>query len=189
MKNYLCTVAVLVIFISACTNIPSSEDIEKDIATLEQNIKEANENVESYSGGLLLMLSKLRLETFKSTKAMLEQKKSGFNRFIPISYTIDGKKYSPPQNKQELLTEIDKDLNDLKKNLQLAEKESKRYGRGLLGVLSLTKVATEQNSIAFLNQRRILLKHDIPYYSILPQAHEKSGSGFKATPGKDIDKF
>ena len=120
---------------------------------------------------------------------MLEQKKSGLKRYIPVSYSIDGKKYSPPENKQELLQDLEKDIKDLKNDLIEAEKESEQYGGGLLGVLSLTKVATVKKPIAFLDQKRLLLKHDIPYYSVFPDTSEKSEPGFKPTSGKDIDKF
>lgn len=120
---------------------------------------------------------------------MLAQKENGFRRYIPLSYLIDGKEYAPPENKEVLLQELTDDLKDLQQDLSKAEEESAKYGGGLLGVLSLTQVATIENSIAFLNQRRLLLKHDIPYYDIVPAPSGKSKPGFTPTPGEDIDKF
>jgi hypothetical protein len=100
-----------------------------------------------------------------------------------------GKKYTPPENKDVLLQELNDDLKDLQRDLSKAEVESAKYGGGLLGVLSLTQVATVENSIAFLNQRRLLLKHDIPYYDIVPAPSGNREPAFKQTPGEDIDKF
>ena len=189
MFNSLKILFLVILLLAGCSNVPSTEEIESDIGLLDKEIKEATATVQDYSGGLLAILANVRLETLQSTKAMLEQKKTGFKRYIPVSYSIDGKKYSPPENKNDLLQELGQDLENTKNDLADAEKESNQYGGGLLGVLSLTKVATVKNSIAFLEQKRLLLKHDIPYYSVIPATSNNSEPSFKPTPGKDIDKF
>ncbi len=86
------------------------------------------------------------------------------------------------------MKDIEKDLSELKKNLIESEKENEQYAGGLLGALSLTKTTTIKNTISFLEQRRLLLKHDIPYYSLMPEG-EKQEPGFESTPGDDVDKF
>ena len=134
-------------------------------------------------------MANVRLETLKTTKSMLEQKKIGYRRFIPLSYSIDGKVYNSPENKDKLLQELEDDLENLQHDLSIAEEESAKYGGGLLGVLSLTKFVTVENSIAFLNQKRLLLKHDIPYYDIVPSPSTSREPDFKPTPGDDINKF
>lgn len=189
MTKLLSILFIVFYLLAGCTNIPPSEEIEKDIALLDKEIEATSAIVQDYSGGLLAILANVRLETLKTTKSMLEQKKSGIKRFIPVSYSVDGKKYSPPENKHELLQNLEKDLKDLRVDLAEAESESAQYGGGLLGVLSLTKVITVKNSIAFLEQKRLLLIHDIPYYSILPDINKADETDFKSTPGEDIDKF
>lgn len=189
MFKYFNILLLVIIFLSGCSNVPSTEEIESDIDLLNKEIKEATVTVKDYSGGLLGILANVRLETLQSTKAMLEQKKTGLKRYISVSYSVDGKKYSPPENKNDLLKELEQDIESLKNDLAKAEKDSDQYGGGLLGVLSLTQVATIKNSIAFLEQRRLLLKHDIPYYSILPAVSKINEPGFTPTPGEDIDKF
>jgi len=189
MKKYLNIIFLSLFLASGCSNVPSTEEINGDIAILEAEIKDTKETVQQYTGGLLAILSSVRLETLRATKSMLEQKKKGFQRYIPLSYSIDGKEYFPPANKDDLLHEINNDLKKLQQDLSKAEIESSKYRGGLLGVLSLTQVVTVKNSLAFLDQRRLLLKHDIPYYSIVPVP---SGSGeppFKPTLGEDINKF
>ncbi len=189
MFNYFKILLLGILFVTGCSNIPSTEEIDNDIAKIDREIKEATTTVQNYSGGLLSVLASVRLETLKTTKAMLEQKRTGFKRYIHVTYTVNGNKYSPPKDKDKLLEEIKKDIENLENELKEAKEESKQYGGGLLGVLSLTRVATIKNSIAFLEQRRLLLKHDIPYYSILPADSKNNEPGFKATPGRDIDKF
>jgi len=189
MFKYFKIFFLCILLLAGCSNIPSTEEIDGDIGLLDKQIKEAIATVQNYSGGLLATLANLRLEALQSTKAMLEQKKTGLKRYIHVSYSVDGKKYSPPENKNDLLEELEQDIENLKNDLAKAEKESDQYGGGLLGVLSLTQVATIKNSIAFLEQRRLLLKHDIPYYSIIPATSKSNEPGFKPTPGKDVDKF
>jgi hypothetical protein len=187
--KYLLLIAVLILsLLSSCFNVPLSDDLEADIANLDERVKNTRITVNEYSGGLLSVLTSIRLETLMTTKSMLEQKKLGLKRFIPISYTVDGKKYVPPSDKDTLLQNIERDLTDLRKHLAEAKSENERYGRGLLGVLSLTNTATIKNSITFLEQRKLLLKHDIPYYSLLPKEEDK-GPGFEPTSGDDVDKF
>ncbi len=189
MKKYLFTLIFPSLLFCGCSNFPSIEEIEDDIKAINLEIQATEKTVQKYSGGLLSILANVHLETLITTRSMLDQKKKGIQRFIPLSYSIDGKSYIPPENKNALLQEISDELEDLQHDLVLAEIESEKYGGGLLGVLSLTKVATIQNSIAFLNQRRLLLKHDIPYYTAIPSRVSDQEPGFKATPGEDIDKF
>lgn len=184
------TITVLVaLLLAGCYEYPSTEEMDGDIAILNDGINDAKANTEKYTGGLLSLLASVQLEILKSTKSMLEQKKKGFQRYIPISYTVDGKGYSPPTNKDMLLEELTIDIDKAKEELSKAEIESSKYGGGLLGVLSLTQVATAKNSLAFLNQKRLLLKYDIPYYIIVPASPRDREPDFKPTPGEDIDKL
>lgn len=189
MSKNVTIILLSVFLVFGCSKVPSTEEIDSDLKTIETEINDAQKTVEEYSGGLLAILANVRLQTLKTTKSMLAQKQNGFCRYIPLSYSIDGKKYTPPENKDVLLQELNDDLKDLQRDLSKAEVESAKYGGGLLGVLSLTQVATVENSIAFLNQRRLLLKHDIPYYDIVPAPSGNREPAFKQTPGEDIDKF
>lgn len=187
--KHLTIMVLAALLLTGCYEYPSTEEIDGDIAILEKEINGAKANAEKYAGGLLSILANVQLETLKSTMSMLEQKKKGFQRYIPISYTVDGKEYSPPANKDELLEGLTIDIDNAKAELTKAELESSKYGGGLLGVLSLTQVAIAQNSLAFLNQRRLLLKYDIPYYNIVPTSSRDREPDFKPTPGEDVDKF
>lgn len=180
---------LIILLFASCSNVPSTEEIDNDIGVLDKEIKETTLTIQNYSGSLLATLANIRLEIYQSTKAMLEQKKTGLKRYIPVSYSVDGEKFSPPENKNYLLQELKQDIENLNYDLTKSEKESEQYRGGLLGALALTKVATLKNSLAFLEQRRLLLKHDIPYYSILPTFSTSNEPRFKSTPGEDIDKF
>lgn len=173
-----------------CGQVPSTEELDKDIEGLNKQIKITDEDINKYSGGLLKTLLEIKKETLLNTKLMLEQKRGGIKRFIHINSTIDGKKYLPPDNKDDLLKKIQNEINLVQKDIAQARKESNKYSGGLIKGLIEVKAATLENSLAFITQRELLLKHDIPFYSIIPKS-EAGGKDkkFKATPGEDIEKF
>ena len=189
MLKHLKVYFLVAILLSGCSDIPSTENLNNDISLLNKEIKETEITSQKYSGGLILALIEIKLKTLQSTKAMLEQKTKGYNRYIPISYSIDGKEYSPPSNKNVLLQELKQDMQKLKNNLEKVEKENNRYSGGLIKITLMMQATTIKNSIAFLEQKQLLLKYDIPYYEILPNSKKNNEPEFKKTPGEDIDKL
>lgn len=180
----------LITFLGSCGNVPSTDDLDKHIAELSKEIKSAENDANMYSGGLLKILIEVRKEILTNTKLMLEQKRSGLKRFIHINYNIDGKKYSAPDNKNNLLKNIQNEMISIRNNILKAKKESNRYSGGVIKVLIDVKAATLENSLAFLKQRELLLKYDIPFYAAIPESGAGGkGSEFKPTPGKDVEKF
>lgn len=170
--------------------VPSTEELDKEISKIEKEIISVNNESEKYSGGLIKALIDIRKETFKNTKTILEQKKLGIKRFIPVTYTIDGEKYSPPDNKMELINDIQMDIEKLERGAEKIQKKSNKYTGGLIKVMLQMELATVENNVAFLEQRKLLLKHDIPLYTVMPKLdNKKSDKEFKPTQGKDISKF
>lgn len=188
LRMYLVT--LFLVFCASCTQVPSTEDLDSDIAKLDDALKVASEEAKAYSGGLVKVLIEVRKEVLSTTRAMLDQKRSAFKRFVPLAYQVDGKPFNPPQNKEELLKGIRDDIEKTQNDIAEARKENDRYSGGLIKVMILTRIATLDNTLAFLKQRELLLKHDIPYYANLPEGKDdQTGGGFKPTPGKDIEKF
>lgn len=173
--------------LTGCYEIPSTDELNNDLVNIDVQIEETEKAINSYSGGLLQKMAQVRLEVLKSTKTMLEQKKIGFNRYIQISYSISGNKFSPPTNKDELLIELNKDIKGLKDDLSNAQEESARYGGGLLRLTSLMNVATVSNSIALVEQSRLLLKHDIPYFSYAVKTIKKEKVDVDKVSDEDLN--
>ena len=175
------------LILTGCSEIPSTDEINKDIITIESQIKETKEAIKDHSGGLLQKMAQIRLEILKSTKEMLNQKKVGLNRYIPVSYSINGNEFTPPSNKNELLLELNQEISQLKNDLLNAQEESSRYSGGLLKLTSLMQEATVSNTIAFVKQRQLLLKHDIPYFSFITKTLKKRDTYTKPATDKDFD--
>lgn len=181
---------ILMILSVSCTQIPSTKDIDNDIADIDKAIIEAEHESHKYSGGLIKTLIEVRHEVLTTTKAILEQKRSGLRRFVPIRYTVDGNGYQVPQNKNELLKAIEQDLAETENEIVKARHEQDQYSGGLIKSMILARLATLCNTSAFLKQKELLLKYDIPLYSVLHKVSDaQTKTEFKSTPGKDTDKF
>jgi len=174
----------------SCGNIPSAEELDADIAALTKQLESAKTEADQYSGGLVKALIDVRKEILTNTKLMLEQKRTGIKRFIPLSYTINGEKYVPPPKKDELLNGIQEELEHLKGKAKDIQNESDKYIGGLIKALRETELATIKNSIVVLEQKILFLKHDIPLHAAIPAPQATQVElKFKPTPGNDIDKF
>lgn len=173
-----------------CWNYPSTADLDADIKYLNNELDVVQNEIEKYSGGLIKTLIHVRKEILTNTKLMLEQKRSGIRRFIPIKYTIDGEKYVPPVNKVELINDLQIELEDLTNKAKELKNKSDRYSGGLIKAMIESQLATVNNSIAMLEQKKVCLKYDIPIFAFFDSTENVSKeSEFVPTPGKDIDKF
>ena len=147
-----------------CSQPQSTADIDKDIATIDENIKKDTEDYNKF-GGLVKSLIAIRLNVNKNTKAMLEQKKIGFNRFININYTVDGKPYKFSEDVSPMLKALENQISQEERNLNTYENELQRSG-GLIQAINAMKVSSQKNTIVMLNQKMLFVKYGIPLYEI-----------------------
>ncbi|MGO9620072.1 MAG: hypothetical protein ACLPT6_01535 [Desulfobaccales bacterium] len=155
---------IFLIIPCGCSQPQSTAEIDKDIAIINGNI---NKDMEDYnnSGGLVKSLIAIRLNINKNTKAMLEQKKTGLNRFININYTVDGKPYILTEDVSPMLKELKNQISQEERSLNTYDNELQRSG-GLVQAVNAMKVASQQNTIVMLNQKMLFLKYGIPLYEI-----------------------
>lgn len=178
----------IVLFLAACHSPIATDKLDADIALLDQQISKAQADVDQYGNSLIGVTAALRLQAMKQTRAMLDQKRTGYHRFVEIRYTVDGKAYLPPADKDRVLGEIQQELDQADANIAEASADAARFSGGLLGAVAKMKVASLQNTRVFLDQRRLLLKYDIPAYNYL-KGSVNERSDFVPTPGKDSDKL
>ncbi len=96
---------------------------------------------------------------------MLEQKKTGLNRFININYTVDGKPYKFTEDISKMLKDLENQITNEERNLNIYESELQRSG-GLVQAINAMKVASQKNTIVMLNQKMLFVKYGIPLYEI-----------------------
>jgi hypothetical protein len=191
-KSFMNLIIFICLFLCcfSCNKPPATEELDADITALNHELNNAETKSKQYSGGLIKILIDIKKGILTNSKLMLEQKRSGLKRFININYTVNGEKYLPPQHKEELLKNIQDEIKNINSEISKVQRESDRYAGGLIKVMLEVRIATLGNSLAFIKQKELLMKYDIPFYSVIPKYDgEERKKQFKTTPGKDIDKF
>lgn len=161
---------------------PTTKELDQDIADLRAKISDAREQSALYQGGLIKSLIDVRVEILSSTEAMLLAKRSSILRRINLSFQIDGSEFKPAAN----LDSIRSDIDAAQKRAATAKSEAEKYSGGLLKVLELGKVATEELSIAELNSAFFSAKYGLPTIGVFMSKvnNEKQNS----VPAKNIVK-
>ena len=169
-----------------CGNIPSTEEINNDLETINAEIEKAQNTSNKYEGGLIKVLTDLRMELLKNTKSMLEQKKKGLNRFVKINYTIDGKVYKRPGDFQNEISRIDDEITSINKQILNAQIKSDNSG-GLIQAMIEVEIATLKNSLTLLEQKKLSLKYEFPIYITPLVSGQTEESIRKSMKGTDLD--
>lgn len=141
---------------------PTDAMLDADLATVRSEIAAAEADATAYSGGLILAQIELRLQTLRTTEAMLDQKRRSWFRGIDLIYRVDGREH-PPTTANDLAT-IEDELRTLSGEIARSEAEAARYSGGLIQVMTLATAATQRTSLALLRMRYLTAKHGIPLY-------------------------
>lgn len=191
MRKYFFIVYCIVLtlfFIQGCGKIPSTKELDDDIKILNTQLEKAVKESNQYAGGLIKTLIDLRIQILNNSKAMLEQKKRGLNRFVRIKYTVDGKIYKRSADYEKEIEGITKEIEEISAKIEEIQDESDRYTGGLIKAMLESNIATTKNTIAFLEQKKLSLKYEIPIY-LAPSFTEREEieSTRKPMEGSDLD--
>jgi len=160
----LCFLAISVLCVKAQEFNP--QPIKTEIAGLEQKIAQAKAESEKYNAGLIKALLDSRLQILEQTKAMLEQRLAAGNYKVAIKYTVSGKEYIPPTNKDKVLLDLEREALNVSKEMEIAQKEADKYSGGLIQAMKLSTVATFQQQLAMIEMKRCALIYDIPLFAL-----------------------
>jgi subtilase family serine protease/DNA-directed RNA polymerase subunit RPC12/RpoP len=163
-------------------------EIEKDILNIKQMILESKKDKISVQGGILGALYQVRIDILTNTLLLLEQRKISTDYSILINYSIDGKKYVPPDNKNELKNELSGEIDKLSKDCENIQDQMKQYTGGLILTTMAAELAMKKNNRALLEQKLVMLKYDIPYYHILDNATRDDTSPKSTAAENQLDK-
>ncbi|PKB87514.1 hypothetical protein A8A01_24150 [Ewingella americana] len=122
--------------------------LKSELSQTEKEIAEAKEQKGQFSGGLIRNLTIVRLEVLGTNKALLEQRINAIESGAKIDLAISGVK-PDPEAAAALKTEID----NLAVQITDAKKEASQYSGGLIQALKLSTVATQEQTMAMLQQR------------------------------------
>jgi hypothetical protein len=105
-------------------------------------------------------LIEVRRQTLQNTEAMLSQKKASVLRRISLSYKIDGAQLLPVSDKE--LNDINEEIVQAERKLALSIKNAQQYSGGLVQVMALMTVETDQLSVSQLRLKFYSAKHGLP---------------------------
>jgi hypothetical protein len=149
---------------AVCAQVaPSSpaqkQQLEADIAAVDQEIKAAETETANYSGGLIKSLVDLRLTTLRQTRALLDQRRKAGSHAVALRYTVDGKTLAIPAGE---LASVEAEIASTKANIEKQQAEADKYSGGLVQAMALSTVATSRQTLAMLEQKRLAIKHGLP---------------------------
>jgi hypothetical protein len=136
---------------------PSAEDLDADIATIRQGVKQASDARQKYEGGAIKAFMDLNHEILVTTESMLQQKRLSVLRHIKIDYRIDGKVLQPAS--AETLKAIESERAEAQRKADAAQAEVERYSGGLVQAMALMKAETEKLSVSVLNLKYYSAKY------------------------------
>ncbi|HDL7415605.1 TPA: hypothetical protein SK294_003928 [Yersinia enterocolitica] len=130
--------------------------LQSELAQTEKEIAAAAEQQNQYTGGLIRNLATARLEILGTNKALLEQRINAIESGAKIAVTISGIKPNP-----EAASALKNEIENLTVQLTEAKKDASQYNGGLLQVLKLSTVATQEQTLAMLQQRYLSAKYGL----------------------------
>lgn len=122
--------------------------LEAEIANIREQIRLSEEDNARYSGGLVKSLIGARLATMRQTEAMLRQ----------ASITP---RHGADASSNDALRALEEQVADSNAQIARQQIETDRYSGGLIRATSLVTLATLQQTLAILDQRRLILKYGL----------------------------
>ncbi len=161
-------VAIISLVILVTVECPSSQTVMdslvNDISAVQAEIRQAEEDDQKFTGGLIKSLILLRLATLRQTLAILEQYGKARTTHTTLQFTIDGRTFVPPADAAQQIVEVEKELAENAIKIAKQEAEAERYTGGLVKSTILATVATLRHTQAMLEQKRLSLKYSLPQY-------------------------
>jgi hypothetical protein len=140
---------VSVIAFAIYEKAPNDADLERDIATIRNDLGLVEKESSKYEGGLIKTMLELERRTLEITAQMLEQKRASLLHRIWLEYRVEGPHLATPAS-SERLSAIQQDIANAEQKVQASRSEAAKYSGGLVQTMALAAAATEQFSVAML---------------------------------------
>lgn len=189
MKKTLIATLVGITMLTGCGPQELTPEQKQEVAALktelsqtEGEISAAKEVDQQFSGGLIKNLTTARLEVLGTNKALLEQRINAIESGAKIDVVVSGTKPDP-----ELAASIKTEIDTLTAKINEAKADASQYTGGLIQVLKLSAVATEEQSMAMLQQKYLTAKYGLAEVKLAPiqdnavTASDKKEATAKAT--------
>ena len=157
--------------------------LKAELSQTESEISAAKEIDQQFSGGLIKNLTIARLEVLGTNKALLEQRINAIESGAKIDVVVSGIK---PDS--ELAASIKTEIDSLSRTINEAKADASQYNGGLIQSLKLSTVATEEQSMAMLQQKYLTAKYGLAELKLAPvQDNVAATSTKKTATAKNIE--
>lgn len=129
--------------------------LRAELATSQEELADAKEKDASLSGGLVKALVAVRVELLSTNTALLQQRINAIESGSPVEQATQ---VSTPD--AELAKQLETEMTAERAELETAKVEALRYG-GLVGAMKATAVATQEQTLAMLQQRYLVAKYGL----------------------------
>ncbi|WP_061708122.1 hypothetical protein [Pseudenterobacter timonensis] len=154
--------------------------LKAELSQTEGEISAAKEVDQQFSGGLIKNLTTARLEVLGTNKALLEQRINAIESGAKIDVVVSATKPDP-----ELAASIKTEIDKLTVKINEAKADASQYTGGLIQALKLSAVATEEQSMAMLQQKYLTAKYGLAEVKLAPvQDNTATASGKKEATAK-----
>lgn len=155
-------------------------ELKKQLENTEREILSAAAEDARLSGGLVKALIGARLEILKTNKALVGQRINAIEAGSPVD-TVTQVSLADPEAAKTIAVELEK----AKASNAIAKAEAASYG-GLVGALKAAGVATNEQTIAMLEQRFLAAKYGLVSQPLsIASKNQATAPGTEALIGKD----
>lgn len=153
-----------------------TEALRSELNSTKQEIGVANSTASTY-GGAIKLLATARLEILKANEALLEQRIQAIESGAKINIQVPA-----VQPDQVLASSIANEITTAKAGIAAGQVEANQYG-GLIKALKLATVATQEQTLAMLEQRYLSAKYGLPQSAMgAPTSGQLNASTSTAVP-------
>lgn len=132
------------------------EQLKVELSQTESEISSANAANQNYSGGLIKTLISARVEILKTNQALIKQRIDAIESGAKITMDVPGVK-PDEATAESVKTEIDV----LNGQISQAKAEANQYSGGLVLAMKLAAIATQEQTMAMLQQRYLSAKYGL----------------------------
>lgn len=179
-------VLLSLVLLSACDMQKKlTPEEQQQVSSLKQELQKVDAEIGTevtelaqYSGGLIKNIKQVRLETLKLTRDIVNQRIQAIESGSKVTITVPVTQPSI-ERATALLSEIDQ----AKAQLAVAKENASRYSGGLVAALSLSTVATQEQTLAMLEQQYLVAKYGLSFAPFTAAENNAKGASSASSSG------
>jgi len=134
------------------------EGLRADLEGLRRDISAARVESDTYAGGLIKTLIETRIGILSTTEALIEQRIHGLESGAPVDIRIAATEPDTVRARSLL-----REIGDLTADIEDSRREANRYSGGLVHAMAMSTVATQEQTLAMLEQAYLSSKYGLSF--------------------------